>query len=236
MILTVNGLARMMDVSCVRTDVTIDEVHRLADLVKRYNCACAFVLPCYVPELKSRLADSPDVGIGTVVGFPAGANGTNIKAAEARELCAQGADELDMVMNVGMLLSGREDYVENDMRAVVDAAAGLPVKVILETHYLTDDHIVTACNLAVRAGVSYVKTATGWPATGATLHNVALMKKTVGGAAKVKASGGVRDLDTVRGMVRIGVSRFGVGMQSAEALLTELAAKPDGQMEIALDD
>ncbi len=233
MILTVEKLARLMDVSCVRTDVTVDEIKRLADLVKRYNCVCGFVLPCYAPEFKKFVSGAPDVGVGSVVGFPAGANTTSIKKIEARELREKGVDEIDMVMNVGMLLSGCDDYVREDMQAVVEAAGGLPVKVILETHYLDAEQIVRACTCATAAGISYVKTATGWTPTGATIENVSIMKDAVGDAVKVKAAGGVRDLETVTAMLRIGVSRFGVSMTSAETLLTELAAKPGGRIEIS---
>ena len=219
--LTVAELARMIDLSAVRADVELAEVRRLADVARHYRCVCAFVMPCYLPELQGLLADAPHVGIGGVVGFPSGAASTATKAAEARQQLAQGATELDMVINIGMLRSARDRYVEDDIRAVVEAAAGLPVKVILEAHYLSDEQIVRACGIAVRAGAAFVKTATGWAETGATLHNVALIKSVVGGKAQVKAAGGVRDLDTVLEMIRRGVSRFGVGLDSGVKILKQ---------------
>ena len=230
--LTVAQLARMIDLSAVRADVEMAEVCRLADVARQYRCVCAFVMPCYLPELKRLLADAPDVGIGGVVGFPSGAPSTATKAAEAREQAAQGATELDMVINIGMLRSGRDKYVEDDIRAVVEAAGGLPVKAILEAHYLSDEQIVRACGIAVRAGAAFVKTGTGWAETGATLHNVALIKSAVGDKAQVKAAGGVRDLDTVVEMIRRGVSRFGVGLDSGVKILHECAALPGGAVEV----
>jgi deoxyribose-phosphate aldolase len=136
--------------------------------------------------------------------------------------------ELDMVINVGMLRSGRDRYVEDDIRGVVAAAQGTPVKVILEAHYLTDEEIVRGSRMAVRAGAAFVKTGTGWAPTGATLHNVALIKSAVGEAAQVKAAGGVRDLPTVVEMIRLGVTRFGVSANSGQAILDACAALPDG--------
>jgi len=162
------------------------------------------------------------------VGFPSGAHSTAIKVAEAREQLAAGAVELDMVINVGMLRSGRDSFVEEDIRAVANAAGAVPLKVILEAHYLTDDEIVRGSRLAVRAGAAFVKTGTGWAPTGATLHNVRLIKSAVGESARVKAAGGVRDLKTVVEMIRLGVSRFGVGLATGAKILDECAALPHG--------
>jgi deoxyribose-phosphate aldolase len=230
--LTLRQLARMMDLSAVRTDVDLEEIHRLAEKAKKYACICAFPMPCYLPELKRLLADAPEVGVGGVVGFPSGAHSTAVKVAEARQQLEQGAVELDMVVNVGWLRSGRDKEVEEDIRAVVTAADGTPVKVILEVHYLSNEQIVRGCRLAVQAGAAFVKTGTGWAPTGATLENVALMKDTVGDAAQVKAAGGVRDLATVVEMIRRGVSRFGVGLTSGVKILEECAALPGGTTEV----
>jgi deoxyribose-phosphate aldolase len=226
--LDVRQLARMMDLSAVRTDVHIDEVRELAEVCRRYGCICAFVMPCYMQELKLLLTDASETGIGGVVGFPSGAQSTASKIVEVHEQRALGAVELDMVINVGMLRSGRNQYVEDDIRGVVAAAQETPVKVILETHYLTDEEIVRGSRLAVRAGAAFVKTGTGWAPTGATLHNVALIKSAVGEAAQVKAAGGVRDLQTVVEMIRLGVTRFGVSSNSGQAILGACAALPDG--------
>jgi deoxyribose-phosphate aldolase len=226
--LDVKQLARMMDLSAVRTDVDVDEVRQLAETCKRHGCICAFVMPCYMAELKALLADAPEVGLGGVVGFPSGAQTTAVKVAEVREHLALGVSEMDMVINVGLLRSRRDEQVEDDIRAVVDAAQGLPVKVIIEAHYLTDDEIRRASEIVVRAGAAFVKTGTGWAPTGATLYNVRIIKSAIRDAAQIKAAGGVRDLQTLVEMIRLGVTRFGVGLRSGEAILEECAALPDG--------
>ncbi len=230
--LTVDELARMVDLSAVRTEVELTEVRQLAELAKQYRCVCTFVMPCYLPELKRLLADTPEVGIGAVVGFPSGAVSTASKVAETCEQIGQGATEVDMVLNVGMLRSGREQFVEDDIRAVVQAASGVPVKVILEAHYLSDEQILRASRICVRAGAAFVKTGTGWAPTGATLHNVALIKSAIGQSAQVKAAGGVRDLQTVVEMIRLGVQRFGIGLASGTKILNECAALPGGAVEV----
>lgn len=226
--LDVGKLARMIDLSAVRTDVDVAEVFDLAEACKQYKCVCAFVMPCYMAELKEMLRDEPEVGLGGVVGFPSGAQTTTVKVAEVREHLAMEVAELDMVVNVGWLRSAWDEEVENDIRRVVKAARGTPVKVILEAHYLTDEQLVRGCRIAASAGASFVKTGTGWAPTGATLHNVELMKSTVGDAVEVKAAGGVRDLQTVAKMIRLGVTRFGVGLRSGTAILEECAALTDG--------
>lgn len=230
--LTVSELARRIDLSAVRTDVEVAEVRQLAELAKKYQCICTFVMPCYLSELKRCLAGAPQVGLGAVVGFPSGAHSTAIKVAEVREQLAVGVNEVDMVLNVGWLRSGDEAAVEADIRAVVAAAASVPVKVILEAHYLSDEQIVRASQLCVRAGAAFVKTGTGWAPTGATLHNVALIKSAIGDTAQVKAAGGVRDLETVVQMIRLGVNRFGIGLAAGTKILDECAALPGGRLEI----
>ncbi len=226
--LTIDELARRMDLSAVRADVTQAEVYELAATARKYNCVCAFVLPCYVPELKALLNDAPQVAVGGVVGFPSGAHSTAIKVAEAREQRALGVSELDMVINVGMLRSGCNRYVEDDIRAVVEAADGLPVKVILEVHYLTAEEIVRGSQIAVRAGAAYVKTGTGWAGPGTTLDQVRLIRSAIGTSAQIKAAGGIRDLQTVVAMIRLGVTRFGVGLTSGVKILEECALLTEG--------
>ena len=230
--LTPHDIARMMDLSAVKTDTDLETVEQLAAEAKRLNCCCAYVLPCYMPRMKELLADAPDVLLGGTVGFPSGAHTTAIKAAEARQLIADGADELDMVINVGMLRSCKYDYVENDIRAVVEAAEGTLVKVILEAHYLSDDEIRRGSEICVRARADFVKTGSGWPETGATLHNIALIKSVVGDDAQVKASGGVRDLETLVEMVRLGATRFGVNIAAGIEIIEKCAAMPGGAVDV----
>ena len=225
MSLTVNEIARMMDISSVKADTDLATVRELAECAKRFNCICAYVLPCYMSELKTLLADAPDVLLGGAVGFPAGANSSTVKAAEARELLAAGAGELDLVMNVGMLRSARFEYVEDDIRAVIDAADGTLVKVIIEAHYLDDDQIKKASEICVHAGADFVKTGTGWAETGATLHNISLIKSAVGDDIAIKAAGGVRDLETLEEMHRRGATRFGVNVVAGANILEQCRAR-----------
>ena len=221
MTIDVTTLARMVDLSAVRADVDLAEVHRLADVCKRYQCVCAFVMPCYMTVMRRLLDDAPNVGLGGVVGFPSGAQTTTIKVQEARERRDAGASEIDMVINVGMLKSGEDVYVEDDIAAVLDIAGTVPVKTIIEAHHLSDADIKRASQIAVRAGAAFVKTGTGWAPTGATLENVKLIKEAVGNRAGVKAAGGVRDLATVLAMHALGVTRFGLGLASGVAILEE---------------
>jgi len=230
--LTTADIARMMDLSVVKADSDLDQVRQLAEAAKRHRCICAYVMSCYVTRLKALLADAPDVKVGAAVAFPAGAQMTPIKVAETLSLIAEGADELDMVMNIGMLKSGHDDYVEMDVTAVVDAAGGTPLKVIIECHYLTDDEIRRASEICVTAGADFVKTGTGWTETGATLENVALIKSVVGDRCKVKASGGVTDLDTLVEMYRRGAERFGVNLKNGVRILEECASKLGGAVEV----
>jgi len=221
---TVEQLARMIELSLVRADHDLDEVRQLAEDCRRYRCVIAYVLPCYLEEVKRLLADAPEVGPAAPVGFPSGGHTTKIKVAETRQLVDAGSAELDMVANLGWLRSGRYDAVEQEIRAVADAAEGTPLKVILECHYLTDDEIRRGAEACVRAGADFVKTGTGWAPSGATLENVALIKSVVGDDAQVKASGGVRDLDTLLEMHRRGATRFGIGRAAGVKILEECAA------------
>ena len=230
--LTVTQLGRMMDLSSVRADVDYQEICQLAETAKRFNCIVAYSLPCYIAELVELLADAPEVGAGAAVGFPSGGHTTEMKQIEARHLCDMGIAELDMVANIGWIKSGRDDAVVDDIRAVVDAADGIPVKVIIECHWLTDDEICRATELCIRGRADWVKTGTGWPPTGATLENCALIKKVAGDAIHVKASGGVRDNETACRMAAMGIERFGVGLNAGTKMLEELAAMPGGKIVI----
>lgn len=230
--LSVHELARLIDLSSVRADVNLAEVDRLATQASKYNCIIAYVLPCYLARLKELLVDAPEVGPAAAVGFPSGGHTTESKVAETRELVAAGSVELDMVANVGMLLSGRYDYVEDEIRRVRDAADGTPLKVILECHFLGDDQIRRGSEACVRAGADWVKTGTGWTPSGATVENIALIKSVVGDDAGVKASGGVRSLEQIVQMYQRGARRFGIGLNAGVRLLEECAALPGGILEI----
>lgn len=214
-------IGRITDISTVRTDVTMDEVEQLIDIVKAFDCVCASPMPCVTKYVIDRLKDTPRTVVTGVVSFPAGADTTSMKVFTAKEMIALGCEELDMVINVGALKSGQYDLVRDDIRAVVDAAQGVPVKSILEICYLTDDEIARGSLLAVEAGVTFVKTGTGWGPKPTTVDTVRLIRKTIGDSAKIKAAGGVRSLDTLLQMVDAGCDRFGIGIRSAMTIFEE---------------
>jgi len=220
--MTPQEIANMIDVSAVRADSTLDDVRASAEMAIRYGCICVFALPAHTPYLIDLLAASRTFA-GGAVGFPGGAETTSIKAATAAELVAMGCEEIDMVNNIAWLKAGDQESYVNDVRAVVQASGGKPVKVILECHWLSDDDMIRACEWCVEAGASWVKTGTGWAPTGASLANTALMKRTVGDCCQVKAAGGVRDLETLLAMYDVGVRRFGIGVRTAAAILDEAA-------------
>ncbi len=215
------NLGRMIDISGVRTDVTLREVDQIVAAAKHYRFICAFVMPCFTPRLVGMLRDCPDILVGGTVGFPSGADTTTLKVQNAREQIAAGVDELDMVINVGALKSGLYSLVEDDVRAVVGAAEGRPTKCILEVAYLTDDEIRKGAELAVKAGVDFVKTGTGWAEKPTTVETIRLIKSVIGDSAKIKAAGGVRDLQTILAMIDAGCSRFGIGLRSIVSIMKE---------------
>lgn len=220
--LSAKEIARMIDLSCVRADSTLDEIREMAETAKKYNCICVFALPAHTLMLIDLVSNRDDILVGGTVGFPDGSATTAGKVAEATELRGMGCGELDMVINITWLKAGEYEKVAQDISAVVAAAEGLPVKVIFECHHLTNEEIAKACEICADCGVAFVKTGTGWAETGATFENTALMKKTVGDRCQVKAAGGVRDLATLLKMVEIGVTRFGIGVRTAVSILNEL--------------
>ncbi|OWA33270.1 deoxyribose-phosphate aldolase [Saccharibacillus sp. O16] len=203
------NLASMIDHTLLRADAAESEVAKLIEEAKTYTFASVCVNPTWVAYSAERLAGS-GVKVCTVIGFPLGASTPETKAFETRDAIEKGADEVDMVINVGALKSSNAELVERDIRAVVEAAAGKAlVKVIIETCLLTDEEKVLACELAVRAGADFVKTSTGFSTGGATAEDVALMRKTVGPEIGVKASGGVRSREDMEKMIAAGATRIG---------------------------
>lgn len=230
---TATEIAGMIDHAVLRPELTRAEVDAQLDLAARYRVFGVCVRPCDVAHSVARLAGT-GVAVGTVIGFPHGTTSTAAKVAEARQALADGAVELDMVINVGWLRGGSTGDVEADVRAVVDAAGGRVVKVILETALLGDDRIVEGCRAAERAGAAFVKTSTGFAAGGATPGHVSLMRRTVGPSVGVKASGGVRDLDTVLAHHAAGVTRFGTS--ATATILDDAAARERGDGTAARTD
>ena len=202
------SLAGIIDHTLLKANATRAQIEQLCDEAAEHTFASVCVNSCWVSLAADRLAATP-VKVCTVIGFPLGAMSTAGKAAEATCAVADGADELDMVINVGQLVAGEDDAVRADIAAVVEAARGRCVKVILETCLLTDEQIVRACELSVEAGATFVKTSTGFSTGGATVEDVALMRKTVGDRCHVKASGGIHNAAEAQAMVDAGADRIG---------------------------
>ena len=219
-------ICRMLDLSAVQANNSEADTRELAEHARKYQVAAVYALPSFTPLMAELVADEPDIAVGGTVGFPSGGESTSTKVFQARELVGQGCTELDMVMNIGRMCSGHHDYVRDDIKAVIEAGGGVPVKVILECHYLSEEMIRQACLICAEAGAAFVKSGTGWAPTGATIERVALMKSVLGDSVRVKAAGGVRDLDMLVEMHRQGAVRFGIGMSPALQILHDCEALP----------
>ena len=208
--ITYEQLAKVIDHSLLRPELTEADVRAGCELAARYHVATVCVKPCYVTLAKEALKDS-DVMVSTVIGFPHGSNLTEIKVAEAHKAMDDGARELDMVLNIGQLRSGKHDFVREDIRAVCEAAhaRGVKVKVIFENAYLTEEEKITACKLSEAAGADWVKTSTGFAPSGATLDDLRLMRANVSEHVQVKAAGGVRTLSALLDVIDAGATRCG---------------------------
>ncbi|PTI86472.1 deoxyribose-phosphate aldolase [Staphylococcus simulans] len=210
--------AKYIDHTLLKPDTTLEQIDKLIEEAKEYQFKSVCINPTYVKHAAEALADS-DVLVCTVIGFPLGANTTATKAFEVEDAVKNGADELDMVINIGALKDKRYDEVQQDIEAVVKAADGRTVKVIIETVLLTDEEKRKVSELSKAAGAHFVKTSTGF-AGGATVEDVKLMKEVVGDALEVKASGGVRNLEDFKAMLDAGATRVGAsaGVQIIQGL------------------
>jgi len=208
--ITYEQLAKVIDHSLLRPELTEADVIAGCELAHQYHVATVCVKPIHVKLAAEVLKDS-DVIVSTVVGFPHGSNRTEVKVLEAELAMGDGAQELDMVLNIGQLRSGKFDFVRQDIKAVCEAAhaRGAKVKVILENAYLSNDEKVTACKLCEEAGADWVKTSTGFAPSGATLEDLRLMRATVSEKVQVKAAGGVRTLDAILPVIDVGCTRVG---------------------------
>lgn len=200
--------SKYIDHTLLKPEATQDQIEKLCQEAKQYDFASVCVNPYWVPFCKEELKDS-DVKVCTVIGFPLGATSSASKAFETAHAIEQGADEVDMVMNIGELLARHDQAVQKDIEAVVQAAQGKIVKVILETCLLNDAQIERACSLCVKAKADFVKTSTGFNSAGANTHVVEVMKQAVKGQAKVKAAGGVRNQADMDAMIAAGADRIG---------------------------
>lgn len=201
-------LNKYIDHTLLKPEATKEQITKLCQEARQYDFASVCVNTCYVPLAKQLLAGS-DVKVCCVVGFPLGAMDTVSKAFEAKTAVENGAQEVDMVINIGALKDKDYDYVTKDIAAVVEASKPAIVKVIIEACLLTDEEKVEACKCSMNAKAKFVKTSTGFSTHGATPEDVALMKKTVGNICKVKAAGGVRSYDDAIKMIEAGADRLG---------------------------
>lgn len=219
--LTQSQLAKYMDHTLLKADATLDGIDRVVAEAKQFGCASVCVNPFWVPYV-ARLLDGSGVATCTAVGFPLGASSTASKVFETTDAIANGADEIDMVINIGELKAGHAELVREDIRAVAEAthAGGKLLKVIIECCLLTDDEKRLACLLCAEAGADFVKTSTGFSTGGATVADVELMRECVGPDFGVKAAGGIRTLADAYAMIEAGASRLGVS--AAASILAEL--------------
>ncbi|WP_028973054.1 deoxyribose-phosphate aldolase [Spirochaeta cellobiosiphila] len=215
----VKELVSYFDHTILKATATKTDVVKLCEEAKEYDFASVCVNPAWV-SLCSKTLKGTNVKVCTVIGFPLGANHSDVKAFETKQAIKEGAQEVDMVINVGALLEGNDNLVLKDIQSVVTAANGTLVKVILETCYLNNEQIVKACELSVQAGADFVKTSTGFGTGGATKEHVALMASTVKGKAKVKASGGIRTLEDTLTMINNGADR--IGASAGVAIIKEM--------------
>ncbi|CEN89629.1 deoxyribose-phosphate aldolase [Paraclostridium sordellii] len=210
-----NNIANMIDHTILKAVATKEDVKKLCNEAKEYNFFSVCINPANIEFAKKELEGS-SVKVCTVIGFPLGANTSEVKAFETKDAIKKGADEVDMVINIGALKDKDYNYVLNDIKAVVDAAnKEALVKVIIETCYLTDDEKKIACELSVKAGADFVKTSTGFGTGGSTPEDIKLMREVVGPNIGVKASGGVRNQEDAKAVIKAGCSRIGASASVA---------------------
>jgi deoxyribose-phosphate aldolase len=231
--LTERDIAKAIDHSLLRPELDDAFVEAGCRLAASYDVASVCVRPADVRRAKAIL-DGSDVAVGTTIGFPHGNHATEIKVAEARRALADGATELDMVIQIGALKSGRDADVQADIAAVVEVAhaAGAIVKVIFENAYLTDDEKVRACRLSEAAGADFVKTSTGFAPSGATHEDLRLMRASTSPHVRVKAAGGVRTLDALLAVMALGVTR--IGATATETIILDFRARKAGEGHVAV--
>ncbi len=220
-------ILRMIDLSAVWPSDGDETIRELVACGRKYHFGLVSTLPSQTSLAFELLEGDPKTGLGGNIGFPSGGQTTSIKAAEAAELIRMGCTELDAVISIAGLVSGKYGKVLDEIRAIVAEAGLAPVKIILETHYLTDDQIRKGCDLCIQGRAAFVKTGTGWAPSGATLENIQLIKDHVGDAIGIKASGGIRSLESLLEMYRRGARRFGIGLRSAERIVAQVAITPE---------
>lgn len=222
-IITKEIYARMTDLASVKADTTIDEIKKMAEAANKWGFAGVYALPSHNEILGELISGNKKTFLGGAVGFPSGGTSTESKVHETMQMIKEGCGEIDMVINIAWLKGDLLELFKNDIQEVRKAADGKIVKAILEVHYLSDDEISTASRIAAESGVSFIKTATGWADSGATVENINLIKSAISGTGcQIKAAGGIRDFETVKEMIALGVTRFGCGTETALKIIEEI--------------
>jgi deoxyribose-phosphate aldolase len=220
---SLDRLPRFVDISCVQAFHNRDDIDELAREARESDFVSAHVLPNRVPYLRERLEGSRTL-VGSPVGFPSGGATTATKVYEAERLLRDGAQELDVVANIGRLRSGDPAYVTSELAEVAAVVGGaVPLRVILEVGHLGEKEIRLGCDCAVEAGIGWVKTATGWSGVPSTVEHIRIIAGQLGGRARMKAAGGIRDLATIQAMADLGVTRFGMNAAVAKELARQAA-------------
>lgn len=225
--------AGMIDISAVRTHHTLKDIEEVVKYAKEYRFINVHVLPCWVKTLSGMLKDVDGVYVGAPAGFPGGGHKTETKIVEARNLLADGVEEMDVVMNVGKFKNGEYTYVLDELKELVSLAKGQAmVKVIIEINTLTDEEMLKACDLVIESGADFVKTGTGWIPGDANIERIKKMKKHCGNKIKIKAAGGIRTLDDFLKLVDMGVERMGINTNSALEIVRALENKKSITREV----
>ncbi len=224
-------IAQMIDLSCVRTTSSNRDIDEMVDAAKQYGFGQVSVLQSFLPYTKRLIKDRPDIHLIGNVSFPTGSDSTSTKVHQAKEMVAAGCDEIDMVMNIGMLRSGFLHLLEEDVLSVRAAAHPLPLKVIIEIMYLTPQEVRIACEICIKSGATFVKTGTGWADRGTTVEDVQFIKSLVGDQIKIKASGGIRSVESLVRMYQAGARRFGINLKSGIQILEAVIHQGD-QIEV----
>lgn len=209
------NVARMIDISAVRTHHSIKDIKTLIQYAKKYRFINVHVLPVWVSLVADLLKEEKDILVGSPVGFPSGGHSREIKVQEAKRLIIDGVQEMDMVINVGKLKSGEYNYVLDEIKEIVDISGSIPLKVIIEINCLTDNEIKKACKLVIKGGANYIKTGTGWIPGDANIERIKMIKQFIGDDIKIKAAGGIRTKVEFLKLYEIGIRRFGINLKSA---------------------
>jgi len=217
--LTTEILPRLIDISAVQAFHGIKEIDELISYAKTYNFISVHTLPSWTSYLCGQLKDSPDILVGAPVGFPSGGSKTDIKIQEALQLIKDGVQEMDMVINIGKMKSGDFNYVREEIKRIREISLDIPLKVILEVHYLSEDLVKRGCEICIEEDIDFIKTGTGWAPSGATIDIIKMIKGFVGNSIKIKASGGIRNYATLETMYNLGADRFGINVDTSIKIL-----------------